>query len=69
MACSPVEATAAGGVEGGVSLVVREVPRGWSMELTRFHGPNVVLCEVVSGGQITPAHWGIPNPLDPVAPP
>ena len=40
--------TAAGGAQGGVCLVVWEKPRGWSLEYIRFHGPNLVICEVVN---------------------
>ena len=32
-----------------VGLVVREQPQGWSIELTRFHRTNVVICVVVTG--------------------
>ena len=35
--------------KGGVGLVVRKRQEGWSVELTRFHGPNMVSCEIVSG--------------------
>ena len=52
--CLPEITTTAGGVQGGVVLVVRDRPHGWSVELTSFHGPNLVSCEVVSGGKRTP---------------
>ena len=45
--------TAAGGDQGGVGLVVRERPYEWSLGSMRFHGPNVVICKIVSGGQNT----------------
>ena len=38
--------TTAGGEQGGGCLVVRDRPQGWSVELMRFHDPNVVRCEV-----------------------
>ena len=41
--CSLETTTEAGGVQGGVGLVVQERPNGWSVELTRFHGLNVVI--------------------------
>ena len=42
------------GAQGEVGLVVREWLHGWSVESTRFHGPNVVSCEVISGGKQNP---------------
>ena len=35
-------------------MVLRERPKGWNFESTRFHGPNMVSCKIVSGNQITP---------------
>ena len=35
-------------------MVLREWPEGWSVKSTRFHGPDMVSCEIVSGGQRTP---------------
>ena len=46
--------TAAGGAQWGVGLVVQEITKVWSMDSMRFHRPNVVKCEVVSGDQRTP---------------
>ena len=54
MVCYPTVIMAIDGAQGGVGLVVREWPQGWSVELTRFHGPNVVSCEVISGGKQNP---------------
>ena len=45
--------TAAGGVQGVLGLVIQEIPTGWSVESTRFHGSNVVSFEAVSGGHRT----------------
>ena len=45
--------TTPGGSQGGVGLVVRESPEGWSVESTCFHGPNVVIYEILSDGQRT----------------
>ena len=48
--CYQEVGTAAGGVQGGVGLVLRERPDGWSVELTRFHRPIVASCEIMSVG-------------------
>ena len=40
--CSQVVGTAARAVYGGVGLVMRERPDGWSFDSMRFHGPNMV---------------------------
>ena len=40
--------TAAVDAQGGVGLVVRDRPQGWSKESTRFHGPIMVICEVIT---------------------
>ena len=32
----------------------QEIPEGYIVKSTRFHGPNVVSCEIVSGNQLTP---------------
>ena len=37
------------GAHGRVVLVVRDQPQGWRIELTRFHRPTVVRCEVIDG--------------------
>ena len=49
--CPSAVATDTCGAQGGVELLVRELPQVWSVELTRFHGPNVVRCRVVSGSK------------------
>ena len=41
--------TAAGNMQGGVVLVVREQPQGWSIDLTRFQRLNLVRYNVVTG--------------------
>ena len=35
-------------------MVVRYRSKGWSVESTRFYGPNAVICDVVPGGKWTP---------------
>ena len=42
--CSQVIAAEAGNVQGWVGLIYRDLPQGWSIELTRFHGTNLVSC-------------------------
>ena len=54
MVCYPAVTMSTDGAQGGVGLVVREWLQGWSVESTRFHGPNVVSCEVISGGKQNP---------------
>ena len=51
--CSQTAGTADGVAQGGVSLVGRERPEVWSVESMRFHGPNVMIYEIVSGRQRT----------------
>ena len=36
-----------------MGLVIWDQHKGWSVELTRFHGPNLVIFEVVAGGNQT----------------
>ena len=52
--CSRATPTASRGAQGGVGLVTREIPGGWYIESTLFHGPNVVSCKIVSGIQQIP---------------
>ena len=40
-----------GDPRGRVGLVSHEQPEGWIVESMHFHGPNVVICKVVSGNQ------------------
>ena len=40
--------TADGEAKGEVVMISRNRPQVWSIELTRFHGPNMVSCEVVT---------------------
>ena len=42
------------GGQGGVGLVMRERTFGWGIESTRYHRPNVVSCEIVTGLTQTP---------------
>ena len=42
MLCLPEFTTDTEGAQGGVGLVVRERPQGWSVDLIRFHGTKVV---------------------------
>ena len=51
--CSPYIATTTGGAQRGVILVIRDRPQGWSMELKRFHGTDVVRYKFVSRGKRT----------------
>ena len=44
----------AGGAQGGVCLVVWYRTQVWSVESMRFHGPNVVICEVITNRKWTP---------------
>ena len=52
--CYQAVVNTARGVQVGVGMVVRERSYRWSVELTRFHRGNMVICEIVSGGQQTP---------------
>ena len=47
--CSKAHPYRSGGSQGGVGLVTREHTNGWGVESTRFHRPNVVGCEIVTG--------------------
>ena len=47
--CSAAQPSSARGSQGGVGLVRRERPVGWGIESTRYHGPNVVICELFTG--------------------
>ena len=40
--------------QGGVALITRAQPEGWNIESTRFHGPNVLSCLIVSGTKRMP---------------
>ena len=52
--CSTSRTASYGVAQGGVDLVLWEWPPGRSLESTRFHGPNVVSCEVFRGTSRTP---------------
>ena len=34
--------------QGGFGMVTRESPIRWGVDSTRYHGPNVVSCEIVT---------------------
>ena len=52
--CYPACPDSAGRAQGGVGLVSRDWPMGWSLESTRFQVPKVVSCKVVIGTSRTP---------------
>ena len=54
MTCSAVRPSIAGGAQGGVGLVTRKWPDGWGIKSTRFHSPNVVSYEIITGHNHTP---------------
>ena len=41
--CSTARPASAAGLQGGVGLVLRDLPTVWSLELMHFHGPNMVI--------------------------
>ena len=52
---SEAKFTVAGGDQGGgVRLVLWERTEGWIVDSTRFHGPNMVSCEVIARYHQTP---------------
>ena len=44
---------AVGGLQEGVCLVIQDQPQVQSAEVTRFHGPNVVICKVITNRKRT----------------
>jgi hypothetical protein len=40
--------------QGGVALITRAQPDRWHIESTRFHGPNVLSCLIISGDKKMP---------------
>ena len=52
--CSTVRLASAGGAQGGVGLVTRKRPVSWGIESTRYHDPNMVRCDLVTGLTQTP---------------
>ena len=52
--CSKARLPSARGDQGGIGLVRRERPDGWGVESTRFHGTNMVRCDIVTGPTHTP---------------
>ena len=46
--CLVARISSAGGAQGSVGLVTREQPDEWGIESTRFHGLNVVSCNIVT---------------------
>ena len=69
MVCFLVVTMATYGAKGGVDLFFRDLLQGWSMESKRFHGPNMVSCEVVTSGKHTLLIGAHLPPLHPGAPP
>ena len=47
--CSKAIISADGDEQEGVGTTVGDQTQGWSIDSTRFYGPNVVRCEVVAG--------------------
>ena len=45
--CLTARLSSAWGDQGGMGLVTRERPVGWGVESMRYHGPNVVICNIV----------------------
>ena len=54
MTCLAERPTSAGGVQGSVGMVTRERPNGWGIESMRYHGPDLVICKIVTGTTRTP---------------
>ena len=52
--CLTVQPSRSGGYQGGVGLVTIMRPLGWGIESMRYHGPDVVSCELVTGITQTP---------------
>ena len=52
--CLTAHPTSTGGSQGGVEVVTRERLVRWGIESTRYHGPNVVSCYLVTGLIRTP---------------
>ena len=54
--CLPMSIPEYERAQGGVFLVIQDQTKGWSVESTLFHGPNVASCEVVTitNGKLTP---------------
>ena len=48
MVCSQEITTGDCDAQGGVGMLVSDQTQVWSIELTCFHGMNVVICEVVT---------------------
>ena len=45
---SKATTTADGDAKGGVGMIIREKPQVWNINSTRFHGPNMVSCKVIT---------------------
>ena len=52
--CSAARPSSAGEAQGRVGIVTRERTVGWGIDFTRYHGPNVVSCEIITGLNRTP---------------
>ena len=46
--CSKATVNANGGAQRGVGIVPRETPEDWIVDSMRFHGPNMVFCDILS---------------------
>ena len=51
--CYQTVVTATGRAQAGVCLVMRKRPELWIVKSMRFHGPNMVIYEIVSGAHQT----------------
>ena len=48
--------------QGGVSMIIKDQPQGWGIELTQFHRTNVRSCKIITGKN-TPFIGAYPPPL------
>ena len=53
MVCLLLIMTVADDMQGGVCLLVQDQPQGWSIEVARFHGTNLVSYKVITEVQCT----------------
>ena len=47
--CLAARPSSAGGSQVGIGLATRERPVRWGIESTRFHMPNMVSCDIITG--------------------
>ena len=52
--CLAARLSSAGGVQGDVGLVKKNMPLRWGVESTLYHGPNMVSCDIITGLTRTP---------------